>query len=793
MLRNYLTVAWRALRRRAAYTAINVLGLAVGIGACLLISLYVRHELSYDDFHADADRVVRVVEKAGFRPEDVDWNASTTGKLAPQLRTSFADVASATRIWDQRGQALRREHAVVEDVTVYFTGPSFLDVFGGFALQQGTADALERPHTMVLTASLAARVFGSADPLGRSVQMELRDSLRAFEVVGVMADVPSNSHLQFGALASFSTLETTRLSIGANQFWTYARLTEGGASREALADRILAFNRDDLGKEYVKDVRLEALRDVYFSDVFAPHQGSRRIAYLFSAIALGILLIAAFNYMNLATARAVTRAREVGVRKTLGAHRGQLAGQFFGESLLLTLLALPLALGGVALVLPTFNALADTQIAFAPSANAEVAGLLVGVTATAGLLAGSYPALFLSRFQPIEVLRERLPVGRSGAGMRKALIVLQFAVSAALLFGTAVVWQQLQYVQQKELGFDEEQVVTLPLKNSAMRAQAAALAAEMARQPGVVQTARAYGVPTVGGFGRIGFVFPWNEREVGMQRAFVDEVFLETFDIQLLAGRDFRPGDIARAEQLSRGDDPAICILNETAVEALGWTPEEAVGKVIEPFQEKRVVGVVEDFHYRSLRRQIEPLAIEPAPRTDVVAARLAPGDVGATLDRLRATWAEVAPDTPFEYQFLNQHIDQLYRQEQRTARIFSGFAGLAILLACLGLFGLAAYTAERRTQEIGIRKALGASARQVVLLLSKEFVALVAVACVLAAPVAYWGMQRWLADFAYRVELSPLLFAGSALGALLLALAAVSTQALRAAHTDPAQALRSE
>jgi len=793
MLYSYLTVAARTLRRRATYTAINVLGLAVGIGACLLVSLYVQHELSYDDFHKGADRVVRVVEKSGFRPEDVDWNASTTGKLAPQLRASFADVASATRIKRQDEMTLRRQGDVIEDVTVYFTGPSFLDVFGGFALQRGTPEALERPHTMVLPASMAARIFGDADPIGASVQMELRDSLRAFEVVGVMNDVASTSHLQFGALASFATLETTRLSIGANQFWTYARLTGDGTTRDALAARILAYNRDDLGKDYVKDVRLEPLREVYFSDVFAPHQGSRRVVYLFGAIAIGILLIAAFNYMNLATARATKRAREVGVRKTLGARRGQLAGQFFGESLLLTGLALPLALAGVGLVLPAFNTLAGTQIAFQLFRNAEVLALLGSVTAAAGLLAGSYPALFLSRFQPIEVLRERLPVGRSGAGIRKALIVLQFAVSAALLFGTAVVWQQLQYVQQKELGFDTAQVVMLPLKNNAMRAQAGAIEAEMARQPGVLQTARAYGAPTVGGFGRIGFVFPWNDQKISMQRAFVYDAFLETFDIQLLAGRGFRPEDIARAEQLSHGGDPSICILNETAAEALGWTPEEAVGKVIEPFQGKRVVGVVNDFHYRSLRHTIEPLSLEPAPRTDVVAARLAPGDFGETLDRLRATWAKVAPDTPFEFQFLDAHIDQLYRQEQRTARIFSGFAGLALLLACLGLFGLTAYTAERRTQEIGIRKALGASARQVVLLLSKEFVALVAAACVLAAPVAYWGMQRWLEDFAYRVDLSPALFAGGAVAALLLALAAASTQALRAARTDPAKALRSE
>jgi putative ABC transport system permease protein len=687
---------------------------------------------------------------------------------------------------------MRREADTYADISGYFAESNLFNIFS-FDLQRGDpATALDRPQTVVLSQSLAARIFGNDDPMGQTLRVGIRDSLRTVEVTGVMADVPSNSHLQFDVLVSFDTLLDTRLSISANQFLTYVLLEEEHPPVEALGEQILTYNRETLGKDYVKDARLQPLSAIYFGAIYAPQQGDLRYVYVFSAIAVIILLIACANYMNLATARSIKRTREVGVRKTMGAHRAQLTRQFLGESLLLTLLALPLALGLLALALPAFNSLAGTDIELA-LLSAPLVPALVGVALVVGLVAGSYPALFLARFRPTQVLTGRLPVGWSGARLRKALIVGQFALSAALLFGTAIILQQLDYIQTKKLGFDQEQVVTMELRDPVFRQQADAFKQEIARLPGVQHAALSLGAPTVGGFGRMGHVFDWKSRQVAFQRALVDADFLETMGIELAAGRNFTRQEVSAGRENPMRTERSGLILNEAAVEALGWaSPEAAIGRVIEPFGENTVIGVVEDFHYRSLRHRIEPLALEPGGYAATAVVRLAPGNVAETLDRLRATWDGFA-SAPFAYQFLDQQIDRLYRAEQRTATIIGGFAGLAVLLACLGLFGLAAYAAERRTKEVGIRKALGASVANIVGLLSKEFLVLVAIACVIAAPVAYGVAQQWLQDFAYRIDVSPLVFVAASALALAIAWGTIGTQAVRAARTDPADALRYE
>ncbi len=792
MFRSYLTIAVRTLRRNLGYTVINLIGLAVGMAACLLIGLYVRFELSYDTFHAKSDRIYRAVEKSGFRPDDVQWNATVTGLLASTARTEFSGVEDAVRMRES-SLRVRHESETYPDVKAFFAESNLFNIFSFDVRQGDPSTVLDRPKTVVLTASMAERLFGSADPIGKTIRVDVRDSLSTFEVTGVMADVPSNSHLQFDVLVSFSTLLGTRLSIDANQFLTYLRLDEQHPPVDALGDRILTYNRDTLGKEYVKDARLQPLGEIYFGSAFMAGPGDVRYVYVFAAIAIIILLIACANYMNLATARSTKRIREVGVRRTMGALRSQLARQFLGESLLLALLALPMALGLLAAALPTFNRLAGTGIQLG-LIGVPVWLALVGVAVVVGLIAGSYPALFLSKFQPTQVLTGQLPVGWDGARLRKALIVVQFALSAALIFSTAIILRQMHFVQQKKLGFDQERVVTAELRDSAFRQQAEAFRQEVARLPAIRNAALADGAPAVGFFGRVGHVFDWKGGALRMQRAFIDSQFLNAMDVKLLAGRTFTPQEIeaGRESRFSLQKGSSV-ILNETAVEALGWaTPEDAVGQVVEPFAEKTVIGVVEDFHFRSLRQPIEPLALEPGGQMTLV-ARLAPGNVSEALDQLRATWGDFAPDTPFSYHFLDEQIDQLYRSEQRTATIIGGFAGLAVLLACMGLFGLAAYAAERRTKEIGIRKALGASAANIVALLSKDFLLLVAVACAIGAPAAYVAMERWLQDFAYRIDVNPLLFVGATVLAVLIALGSISAQALRAARTDPAEALRYE
>ena len=791
MLRNDFTVAGHALRRQPGYTTINVFGLAVGMAACLLIGLYVRFELSYDDFHANDDRIYRAVEEAGFRAEDVRWNPTVTGLLAPTARTEFDGVAEAVRM-NNLTTRVQREADTVTDISGYHAESNLFTIFSFDLLRGDPATALDRPQTAVLSQSLATRLFGDDDPVGQTLRVGIRDSLRTMEVTGIVADVPSNSHLQFDLLVSFDTLLNTRLSISANQFLTYVLLDDEHPPVETLGEQILTYNREMLGKDYVKNARLQPLSEIYFGDIYAPQQGDIRYVYVFSAIAAIILLIACANYMNLATARSIQRTREVGVRKAMGAHRAQLARQFLGESLLLTLLALPLALGLLTLTLPAFNGLAGTDIELARLSSPRLL-VLVGVALVVGLIAGSYPALFLSRFRPTQVLTGRLPVGWSGARLRKALIVGQFALSAMLIFGTVIILQQIDYMRTKKLGFDQERVVTIELSDPVFRQQAEAFKQEIVRLPGVQRAALSLGAPMAGGFGRMGRVFDWKNGKLAFQRAMVDEDFLETMDVGLVAGRNFTPQEVATGRETPMRTEQSGIILNEAAVEALGWaSPEAAIGRVIEPFGGNTVIGVVKDLHYRSLRHRIEPLALEPGGYAATAVVRLAPGGVTKTLDRLCATWGNFVAGS-FDHQFLDQQIDHLYRAEQRTATIVGGFAGLAVLLACLGLFGLAAYAAERRTQEVGIRKALGASAADIVALLSKEFLTLVAIACVIAVPVAYGAAQQWLQDFAYRIDISPFVFVAASAAALAIAWSTIGTQALRAARTDPADALRHE
>lgn len=789
MLRSYLTVALRTLRRNLGYTAINLVGLAVGLAACILIGLYARFELSYDTFHEKSDRIYRVDEVTERFPDGNPYLEMETG---PALTRAIPDIEHAVRFLPDGPAWMQGGDDVAEKLSGVYAGPAFFEIFS-FDLVAGTdSTALRRPNTIVLTESLATRLFGREEPVGKTVTIEIGGTTVPVEVTGVAEDVPANSHLTFDYLLSLETLRGAlgKRHFGAREVWTYV-LLEKGVSPSQIETPLQKVAQNYAYGEGPYRLTPRPLETLYFQH-WTSRSGDVRYLYILGAIALAILAIACANYMNLATARATRRIREVGVRKTLGAHRTQLAGQFLGETLLLSLLALPLALGLLWALLPTFNRLADAGIQVQIG---KTPGLLVGAmgaTVAVGLVAGSYPALFLSRFQPVEILRERLQLWGGGAYLRKALIVVQFALSAALIFSTVVILRQLHYVQHKKLGFDQERVVTIPLKDRSLRRQANALKQEVLRQPTIQHATLANGVLSESFAGSASLI-PWQGKEITLNRESVDDSFLETMDLTLLAGRNFTTEEIEVGRTEKGRSGPIPIILNETAIEAFGWTsPKEAVGRVIEQFKSKKVIGVVEDFHYKSLHHRIEPLALEPGGSFTLV-ARLAPGTVAEALDGLRATSEDFAQTLPFESHFLDDQLDQLYRQERRTATIIGGFAGLAIVLACLGLLGLAAYEVERRTKEIGIRKTLGATATNIVTLLSKEFLLLVGIACAIAVPVAYVGMSRWLRDFAYRVDVSPWLFVGVSALAVAIALATISVQALRAARTDPATTLRDE
>ncbi len=782
MLKNYLKIAFRNLKRRKGYAFINVSGLAVGMAACLLIGLYMRHELSYDDFHANAERIYRVDEATERLPEAPAAGVFVQTETAPKLKAEIPEVQQATRISPLRS-GIRHEGKTFTDVQGMYAEANFFEVFS-FELLSGNPSALTRPNTVILTRPMAEKLFGDAGALGKTVSVEVRRRPTTLEVAGVVEEVPSSSHFTFDFLVS---LETLRTAVGgpnfrAHELWTYVLLREGvePAALEAVLQKVAG----SIPAPPDYRLLLRPLPELYLHH-WAPRQGDPRYLYLLGAVAAVILLIACANYTNLATARSTQRAREVGVRKVVGAHRSQLAGQFLGESVLLSLLALPLALILLYLALPFFNALIGTNITPSLRGNIDTLLLLVGLAVLAGLVAGGYPALFLSRFRPTDVLRNRLPSGWTGARLRKGLIVFQFMLSAVLLCCTAVILDQLRYVQQKNLGFDQTRLVALPLQGGALAGQARAFKQELLRLPHVQQAALSAGLPGTGGFGASASTFSWKERQVRLNHAFVDHDFIETLGLHLMAGRGFS------SDRLS---DMFGYVLNEAAVEALGWaSPEAAVGERISFFGDTwNVIGVVEDFHFESLHQEIAPLSLQLGRGHHTVALRVEAGHTTAALADIRATWEQFT-DMPFAYQFLDEQIDQLYRQEQRTAKILGGFAGVALLLACLGLFGLIAFAVERRTKEIGIRKVLGASVTSIVVLLSKDFLKLLGIAFVLAVPVAYVAMRRWLESFAYHTELGPATFL--LIGVLVLTITAltVSYHSLKAALANPVGSLRDE
>ena len=790
MLKNYLHIALRHLRRQPGYAVINIVGLAVGVACCLFLLLYVRDELSYDRYHEDADAVYRT----NMVIPQVDATIGLTPNIvAPLLMREFPEVQAATRI-EAHGGVVRAGERIFDNNAFYFADSTVFEVFDGFTLHAGDpATALTRPNTVVLTESTAEKFFGDVNPVGRTI---VRNNDQEFEVTGVVADVPSNSHFTFDFLASFASREhwANNEQWGSANFFTYIRLPSAsdGPVLQAKIDA-LAEEMHTGGEERVRTLALQPLTDIHLGTEVAydlDATGDMTYVYGFATVALLILLIACINYMNLSTARSTQRAKEVGLRKSLGAYRGQLVGQFYSESAVLTFAGLVLALALVGLGLPWFNELSGKALGFGTLGEPEIVALIVGIFLIVSLVAGSYPAMFLSRFQPARVLRGRSKTSGGAAWLRKGLVVLQFAISAFLIAGTLVVMGQLRHMNTQNLGFDKEHLVVLPLSDPILQEQYPAMEEAIRQSPTVVATAAINQIPGQLGW-TSGFTAPGFAADDGflIKGMPTNATVIEALGADLLAGRAFP------AEPPEPDSTNFLFILNATAAQKAGWTPEEAVGqRVVVDLRQGEVIGVVEDFHFRSLHEAIEPLAIWYQPRhANHLAVRLAPGDTRAAMDHLEAVWGRFAAHRPFSFRFLDDVYDRLYRNERQVGQVVSLFAFLAIFVACLGLFGLAAFTAERRTKEIGVRKVLGATVPDLVGLLTKDFVVLVLVAFAVAVPVAWLAMGKWLDGFAYRIEVGPGVFVLAGALVLVIALATVSVHALRAATSDPVEALRYE
>lgn len=793
MLKNYLKIAGRNLWRHKGYTLINIIGLAVGIACCTLILLYVQDELRFDTNHVQARNIYRMTIEMNHNGT-LDRAAVTSPPIGPQIKANYPEIKEVVRFSNPTRNLLQKGEVRAYEESGLFADSTLFGVFT-FPLTMGNPrTALTEPRSIVLSQELATKYFGKQNPVGQVMEIEL-DSLRQVKVTGVLAPVPGNTHIRPSFILPFHSVRNNSDNWWAYAYHTYL-LTGAGFDQQKFEAKLPAFVKKYMpvpaGSPPPPSLHVQPLLEVHLASEFSAQltaPGDRKNIYLFSALALFILLLACINFMNLATARSQNRAKEVGVRKVIGATRRQLVTQFLSESVLLTLLSLLVAVLIVQFSLPAFNKLSGKLIELHYFANPTLlAGLLV-LTGVVGLAAGLYPAFFLSAFKPVQVLKGSLAATSQGALLRKSLVVLQFAISIGLIVGTVVVYSQMRYLQNKRLGFDKEQLLTIPLSGRVSPQQAHTLKNEFLRLPGVEQGTMAVSMP--------GFRAWWQTSltPAGNAKPIIGYVFQTDFDYIATMGIGMAAGRVLD-QRLST--DTSSVLLNEAAVRAFGWpSAAAAVGKKVDLGDEGRfstVVGVVKDFNFQTLHAKVDP-AIFAIARDQVryLVLRINPNRVSETLQALQQKWQQFDARHPFEYSFVDENLNRLYQTEMRLGRIFAIFSALAIFIACLGLFGLASFTTEQRTKEIGIRKVLGASVSGIVALLSRDFLKLVLLANGIAWPLAWWGMRQWLQDFAYRTDISWWIFGLAAFLALLIALLTVSFHAFRAAVSNPVKALRNE
>jgi putative ABC transport system permease protein len=815
MLKSYFLVAFKHLVKQKLYTLINVIGLAVGLACFILIGLFVRHETSFDRQFANADRIYRV--SRDFLPTEISksaYLATTSAPIAPRLKEDFSAVEHVARLRCCDGMLRTEDSQVFAAEDVGWADPELFEIFDFEWLRGDPRTALQATDSIVLTASIARKYFGDDEPLGKTL---LSDGARPFEVTGVIADLGDKTHLRFSALIPLESQVAPRGPValdnwGANMFYTYV-LLEPGASADPIRRGSDDFFERHLQPGSSRWTRLEvmALQDLHLhsrkeNELRVP--GSATTVQTFVAVAVFILLLACINFMNLATARATQRAKEIGVRKVVGAERKQVVAQFLSESVLVALLALLLALALVEISLPAFNALlgASLELGYLDDPGA-MAGLLA-LTLVTGLLAGSYPAFYLAAFEPGKVLKGDVTRGGGAAAFRKGLVVVQFAISITLLIATAVVYEQTQFARGIELGFDKDRVLIVSgPRLGGLGPQWEAMKQQWRSNPEITAVTASGLVP--GMENTSAFVIAAEGHDpngAGITNSIVDYAFFETYGIEVLAGRTFDDRFADRFRIAGDGGPRAgTFVVTELAARRWGWTPEEAVGKwlAIDGNQTSRgpIVGVVKDVYFESIRSAIEPTVYvllpeglpPPFDTLQYASLRVTGRNLPETLAFIDAKWTQFLPDQPISRRFLDEDFEALYQTEARQAQMFTLFSALAIAIASMGLFGLVAFTTERRTKEIGIRKTIGGSVTDIVILLSGEFGRLVLVANVVAWPVAYFFMQRWLSSFAYRIDMSPWTFVASAAAAFAIACLTVGSVAARAATTKPINALRYE
>ena len=814
MWKTYLTIALRQLAARRLYSIVNVAGLTVGLACFILIALFVRYETGHDAQWANADRIFRISRDVFPTASRTEAHpAGIAGPVAALLESDFPEIEAAARIEIGGGAVRSAGGEPVLETKLGSADNALFRIFDFDWISGDPETALTRPSDIVLTESAARRHFGDADPVGRTLEIGGgAGGWLPLEVVGVIEDLPPNTHLDFSMLSSlrsFMEEEGGRrfLSDWDNDiFYTYA-LLRPGADIDSVSSRSAEFFERRLaeGSSAYTDFAAMAVRDIHLRsnrDNEMKPPGSLGTAYSFAAIAAFILLLACINFTNLATAAAARRVKEIGVRKAIGAERHQVAMQFLAEAVLQTLIASLLAVTAVELALPAFERFLGYELAF-DYVDPKVAGALGLLALAAGLVAGAYPSLYLSAFEPARALRRDGAPRSDGAAFRSALIVMQFAIAIVLMVGTAVTHGQMRFVRGIELGYDKDQIVIVS-PNIVGGERWRTLKRELLAHPGISSVAASDVVPFEQNVRTAELRAQGSDARARVEFVSVDDDFFETYGMALVAGRSFSTelGD-RPAEGGENGRAPSPFVINELAARALGWTPDAAVGRRVAfgsvqgtrfQFEDASgpIVGVVKDAHLESAHGAIAPVVYRLVEGGDA-SVKVTGSDLADVLRHIDATWAEFSPDVPVTRRFLDQDFDALYAAEEREAAVFSSFAGLAIFVACLGLFGLASFATESRTKEIGIRKAMGASVPGVVRLFTSELGRLVLIANAVAWPIAYLLVQRWLEAFAYRIDVGLGYFVGSGLLTLVVALATVSAVALRAAVINPVRSLRYE
>ncbi len=802
MLKNYTLVALRNITRQKFYALLNVLGLTVGIAACLLITLYVKDEIGYDRFHQDVDRMYRVNLDAKLSAQEIAVAVSSP-PLAPALVSEVPEVESAVRVMIAGNPVMKYGEKSITQENVFFADSNFFTFFSFPLLEGDPKTVLNQPNTLVLTERASEKYFGKEDAVGKL--LSVGNDTTTYLVTGVAQNPPSHSHFKFDVILAGESAPGFKDPIWMNNFlYTYFKLYPNATASEVKqklddltikyigpnVERFMGMSLEQFKQQGSRfGYTIIPLADIHLYSTYQAElepQGDIQYVYLFSVIAIFILLIACINFMNLATARSAGRAKEVGLRKTLGSLSSHLITQFLAESFLFSFIAATLALGLVYLMLPFFNVLAGKELVFENLLSIQLLVVLAGVVILVGLLAGSYPAFYLTSFKVTEVLKGKVREGMKGGAVRSGLVVFQFSISIILIIATTVIYQQMQYVQNKNLGLNRDNVLVLS-NTGQLGINANPLKKAIEDQSGVVAASYSNSVPALNTDGASPFRIEGSDEDHLVVRYFTDYDHLHTLDFTLVEGRFF-----------SRDfpSDSSAIVVNEALLKELGWN--EATGKDLYGFNRGgrvpyKIVGVVKDFHFETLRNNVRPTALFlNTDATNYLSIRFSgnPREAVATLESL---WKEYAGNEPFEYTFLDQSFDTLFKTEQRLGSLFTSFTVLAIFIASLGLIGLAAFTAEKRTKELGIRKVLGASEFSLVNLLSMEFTKLVFIALILAVFPAWYFASQWLNGFAFRISLSAWVFIAAGTLALVIALLCVVFQALRTARINPAKSLRYE